>query len=221
MSPARLAAEAAFLETPAPDSESVEKPVVTMKRNRPVETGDEVERDSDKPQEQVEEARAPRTFRVEHLSIAPPEAAPDGLELGSSSAEGMTGTAQPRETPSTVPRKSRHKRHGEVTIIRPSRSEPVDAAKPAAGREERMPCPTGAKRRPGGGFVFEVAPIGSSASREYASIMARIQQLEQDAVEVRKRESSKAVRWIKRAIVDYQLDAADLGLEAPTPRKRG
>lgn len=202
------------MATQAPDSESGEKPVVTVKRNRPVETGDAVEHDSNKQQEQVEEARAPRIFRVEHPSSRLPESAPTGLEPRGSSVDGATEAVQARAPQATVPRKSRRKRHGDVTIIRPSRSEPVDAAKPVAGREERGPCPSG-------GFVFDVASIGSSASREYASILAKIQQLERHAVAIKKRESSNVVRWIKRAIVDYELDAADLGLEAPTPRKSG
>jgi hypothetical protein len=206
MSAARLAAEAAFTATPAPDSESGEKPVVTVKRNRPVETVDAAERDSNKQQEQVEETRAPRTFRVEHPSIRLPEPAPTGLELGSSSVDGGTETVQPRAPQPALPRKSRRKRHGDVTIIRPSQG---------------MPCPTVAKRRSSRGFVFEIAEIGSSASREYASIMAQIRQLEQRAEAVRKLESSQAVRWIKRAIVHYGLDAADLGLEVPALRKRG
>lgn len=210
MSPARLAAEAVFTATPTPAGESGEKPVVTLKRNRPVETGDAVERDSHKQHEQVEEARAPRTFRVE------PPSAPVGLELEGSFVDGATEAVQARALQPTVPRKSRRKRHGDVTIIRPGRSEPVDAAKPVAGHEKQGPCLTVVKRRPGGGFVFDVASIGSSASREYASIMAKIQELERHAVAIKKRESSNAVRWIKRAIVNYELDAADLGLEVPT-----
>lgn len=221
MSPARLAAEASFTAMPAPEGESGEKPVVTVKRNRPVETVDAAERDSNKQQEQVEETRAPRTFRVEHPSIRLPEPAPAGLELGSSSVDGAAETVQPRAPQPAPPRKSRRKRHGDVTIIRPSQPDSGDAVNPSTGHEEGMPCPTVAKRRSSRGFVFEIAEIGSSASREYASIMARIQQLEERAEAIRKLESSEAVRWIKRAIVHYGLDAADLGLEAPALRKRG
>lgn len=46
----------------------------------------------------------------------------------------------------------------------------------------------------------------------YERLMAEIRDLDHQAEAVRKVESAEVVRWIRKAIVDYGLDAEDLGL---------
>lgn len=109
---------------------------------------------------------------------------------------------QPLESGVAIPRRKRGRKHGAVTVIRPgpiSESKPI----PVSGQENL------------------VATVGQSASRptlalqeqtSYERMLDQISQLKAEAEKVRARETEEAVRWIRQAIADYGLNAADLEL---------
>jgi hypothetical protein len=80
-------------------------------------------------------------------------------------------------------RRRRQKKHGNVTIIKP--------APPSSS---------------------ELAERRRKAMERYELLMTEIRKLDRQAEAVRKVEAAKAVRWIRKAIADYELDADDLGL---------
>ena len=79
------------------------------------------------------------------------------------------------------------------------------------------PAPGDAQREPPQEARAPAAPVGaplasSQLLRRLAAINAEIAALERQALEARRAEAASAVRWIKRAIVEYDLTADDLGL---------
>jgi hypothetical protein len=104
-------------------------------------------------------------------------------------------------------------------------TEPADAAAPAGGaspRTRRRRAPAAHRPsdvtiiRPAPSEVAGTAPDLSRAAmpelvQRLALITAEIRKLEREALKAKRAEAARAVRWIKRAIADYGLTAADLG----------
>jgi hypothetical protein len=114
--------------------------------------------------------------------------------------------------------------------VRPAReappaAAPPDATAPAGGaspRARRRRAPAAHRPsdvtiiRPASAEAADAAPDLSRAAmpelvQRLALITADIRKLEHEALEAKRAESARAVRWIKRAIAEYGLTAADLG----------
>jgi len=157
-------------------------PVVVVKRRRSI--GDAIEGQAGSERSKSEgDARKARVFRVESV-----------LALQDDKAQVSQATSNPVEGPPSVQdealapassRRSRRASHGKVTIIRPP---PPVASGPAEARQ-----------RPAGNIGYD-------------AVMAEIEWLKRRAAALRKAEARSAVRWIRKAILDYGLTAQDLGL---------
>lgn len=118
------------MERPMPVPDEADKPVVLVKRTRHVLAGDRVGSDGQVGPTQSEEPRGPKTYRIEAVSSDP--GGDFNVSAAASSGDDARVIAtEPDVTPRAVPRKARRKRHGEVTIIRPSRSEQTQAVLPS------------------------------------------------------------------------------------------
>lgn len=101
------------------------------------------------------------------------------------------------------PRRRRRKRHGEVKVIY--------AAPAATDEPDGGPDSTDAAAVPRPPLGFDLSSLSLSRNPQYQALMAEIAMLEQEATRVRKAEAADTVRWIRKAIADYDLSAADLG----------
>jgi DNA-binding protein H-NS len=54
--------------------------------------------------------------------------------------------------------------------------------------------------------------VDREEGRRYATLMKEIARLERQAVVAKKAEAAAAVRWIRKAIAEYRIRAAELGL---------
>lgn len=133
----------------------------------------------------TEESSAARSPRIHRIGSNP------GGVPGEEATEPDANTTDVRDAspvpddgpPAGARRRRRQKKHGDVTIIRPER-----------------PC------------TSKLAGFRREAMERYERLMAEIRDLDHQAEAVRKVESAEVVRWIRKAIVDYGLDAEDLGL---------
>lgn len=211
MSPARKAAEAAFTSRALSHVDEGDQPIVIVKRHRAAVVNDDVHAQGKVDEQQVEETRVPRIYRVETEP-----ALPDGSSDPSSaikSSDETSGRSDEQYAPQPVvqgKRRRRPRKNGEVTVIRPSRTDVARATSLRSNPGESSPVTAPASRSPEQGFDLDIATIRSRASARYASIMASIQKLEREATW--KAEAAEAVRWIRQAIADYGLTAQDLGL---------
>jgi hypothetical protein len=197
VSKARLEAEAAFEQRP---QRSRDKPVVVVKRKRSVGVSTETHTQSS-ASSTADVSRTPRVFRVESVLVV------DDNTRGASKAAarplgGPTALLDEEASNTEVKSPKRHRRrdvHGKITIIRPERTTAF-----AAGGPDRLPIEQESS-------VFSSLSRDSDLVARYDVVMAEIEALRRKAVELRKIESAGAVRWIKRAIADYDLTAEDLG----------
>lgn len=124
VSQARLAAEDAFTAQPSSDIESIDAPVVLVKRNRTIAASDENKVKVNAGREHVEEARAPRVYLIEPtLSAGLPNEGSDQSRLTVSSDFGEAVSSQ---TVFYSKRRHRPKKHGEVRVIRPDYANTLD-----------------------------------------------------------------------------------------------
>lgn len=212
MSPARLAAEAAFSAQPMPEAQREESPVVVVKRPRATESTSVAGESKEAAGAIEDEARAPRTYRLESTAHQA-EAAADERDASGTLLETPSDGVGPGSPQQLVQRKRRPRRHGAVRIIRPNSMESAEPAEVAASARAMPLRRTADEVQPLlNGFEFDVSAIRRRAESEHARVMASIDRLEQRAAGLRKKEAASALRWIKRAIADYGLSRADLGL---------
>lgn len=101
----------------------------------------------------------------------------------------------------SIPRRRRHRvTHGEVTIIRPVASD--------LSETERLSELDGPAEGHGALPHFGVEP---QEQRRYATLMAEIARLKLQAQAAKRTEAAAAVRWIRKAIAEFEIGAADLG----------
>jgi hypothetical protein len=139
--------------------------------------------------------RAPRVFKIEKRQQS------DGRVLHDPASQSESDEATSSATGSTkAGRRRRRRLNGEVTIIHPQ--EPI-----GTGAEGDVSAPQ----------LEDVAGVGmfgadSAEQLRYQKLMAKIARLERQALAARKREAELAIRWIKKAICDYGIEARELGL---------
>jgi hypothetical protein len=109
----------------------------------------------------------------------------------------------PGGAPAAAPRRKRGQRSSKVVIIRPD-ANGADAAAHAAGD-------TGTAAAHKDAEPWAATPSSHDLVTRLAAINAQIEALQRQALEARRAEAAEAVRWIKRAIAEYGLTAADLG----------
>ena len=210
VSQARLAAEAAFTTLPSPHDESTDAPVVLVKRNRTVAASSEDNVGTDAGREHVEEARAPRVYRIEPtLSPGLPNEVSDESRAAVS---GNSGDAASSQSVFHSKRRHRPRKHGDVTVIRPDHANTLEGTDSSADRQRLSPraAPEGSPAV--GVFDLDIATLRRRTHEDYALLMARILKLERQAEAVKRVEVARAVRWIRQAVADYGLTADDLGL---------
>lgn len=177
---------------------------MVVKRKRPVGKPVEQGLESTALSRHDEEARVPRVFRVGAL-VSDPSGRGDAPKpsLEARDADDKVSSDAAAAGPSESPRRRRRRvTHGKVTIIRPDSS---DAAGPVARRQA---AETDGPVRTGSALF----PADPDASARYEAVMAQIAALKRQAVALKRAEASRAVRWIRQAIIDYDLEARDLGL---------
>lgn len=205
LSQARLAAEAAF-SAPRPRVDVDDGPLIVVKRRKAVVTDGGYLPGED--HEHSGESRAPKVYRVEH--------GPDSVAADEPSAPSeATGGADSHDEISVQPlaplkRRRRVKRHGEVTIIRPPAPDGLGERLLTASAEES--AATSDETIFTEKFVQEIAALKRRAMADMASVQFEIRKLERQAEAARKVEAAQAVRWIRKAMVEYDLEPADLGL---------
>jgi hypothetical protein len=160
-----------------------DQPVVVVKRKRSLAQPSD-EKSAEGVQSTGEEVRTPKVFRVEST------AGTSGRASGNGDGDGdePNGSATPRRR-----RRSRVQR-GEVTIIRPA---PAASGRPSEDDAQDFLD-----------FPFDAR----LALQGYRALMDQVEELQQQALAVKKAEAAEAVRWIKRAIAEYGLSASELGL---------
>ena len=101
-------------------------------------------------------------------------------------------------------RRRRRVRNGRVTIIRPT----VDSDPRALEPREAAFAPSGFEGR-----TNELGPfrMRDAAQRRYDRLMKAIARLELQAAAARKAEVADAVRWIRRTMARYHIDACEVG----------
>ena len=200
ISQARQAAEAAF----APRHRGTqEAPLVVVKRRRTI--GHSMEAPPSPEQAAAnEDARKARVFRVDSGLV--PQDEQNAFTRGSSDAPTPLPAAKGVEVtaPSTI-RSRRRASHGKVTIIRPE--PPNDLPQSTA----QAPGPSsGSSRRSPRDSQLPILDPGAVA--RYEAVIAEIEVLKRQAVELKKAEAASAVRWIRQAMSDYGITVRDLGL---------
>ncbi len=203
-SQARLAVEALF-QPQQPRSEAADVDVV-VKRRRIASTDHRVD-GHDVAQVVADEVRAPRIFKVERQQ----EGQQDGQELLTNEAlQPQLSGAASSTFEVTQAKRRRRRLNGEVTIIRPMLQEP-GAMHDEFTTGDSEPDSIGdsqARSSDVGRFGVDM-----KAQSRHDKLMARIARLESQAQTARKVEAAAAVRWIKKAIDEYGLEARELGFE--------
>ena len=201
-SQARLAVEALF-QPQQPRSEAADVDVV-VKRRRIASTDHRVD-GNDVAEVVADEVRAPRIFKVEKQQ----EGQRDGQDSSSNTdLQPQLGGAASNASEVTQARRRRRRLNGEVTIIRPMSQEP------SAMRDESTTG--GSKPDSIGDSQARSSDVGRfgvdmKAQSRHDKLMARIARLESRAQTARKVEAAAAVRWIKKAINEYGLEAREIG----------
>lgn len=182
---ARLAAEAAFAPPPratAPATAEAAPAVIVKRRKALASDAAAPLQPSAHPGDEATPDAADRASRTYRLE--PAREAPAAAEQAEAAARADDGAASRRRRRRREP--AAH-RPSDVTIIRPASAAAGSAAPDLA--QASMP----------------------ELVQRLASITAEIRQLEREARQAKRAETARAVRWIKRAIADYGLTAADLG----------
>jgi len=201
-SQARLAVEALF-QAQQPRSEAADVDVV-VKRRRIASTDHRVD-GNDVAEVMADEVRAPRIFKVEKQQ----EGQREGQDLSSNAdRQPQLGGAASSTFEVTQARRRRRRLNGEVTIIRPMLHEP-NAVRDEFTTGDSKPDSLGnsqARSSDVGRFGVDL-----EAQSRHDKLMARIARLESQAQTARKVEAAAAVRWIKKAINEYGLEAREIG----------
>ena len=199
---ARLAVEALF-QAPRPRSEAADVDVV-VKRRRITSTDHRVD-GNDVAEVVGDEVRAPRIFKVEKR-----EGQQDGQELPfNADLQPQLGGAA-SNTPEVTQARRRHRRlNGDVTIIRPMSQEPnvVRDEHFTAGSKPDSIEDSQAQSSDAGRFGVDL-----EAQTRHEKLKVKIAQLERQAQRAKNTEAAAAIRWIKKAIKDYGIDAREIGL---------
>ena len=161
---------------------------VVVKRQRTLQADDDSPLDGP-PAAEAATVRAPRVFRVEG-SVEPKLEQVEELDL-------PTQVAKPRL-------RRRRVLHGEVKIIRPASTD-----SPARAKGQGLSDLGRSVERDSGFLDFGV---GQDEGRRYATLMTEIAKLERQAKAAKAAEAAAAVRWIRKAIVEYTISKDELGL---------
>jgi hypothetical protein len=188
---ARLAFEALF-ETRPTVSEIADVEVVVRRRRSA--SADNSINGGDCEQGPAATVRAPRVFKIEKQQQS------DGRVLRDPGLQSETDEATSSVSDLTRPgRRSRRRLNGDVTIIHPQEVIGTSAEREvlAAQKED----------------VSEVGMFGADPAErlQYERLMAKIANLERQALAAKKREAGLAIRWIRKAIRDYGVGAQELG----------
>ena len=201
-SQARLAVEALF-QPQQPRSEAADVDVV-VKRRRIASTDHRVD-GNDVAEVMADEVRAPRIFKVEKQQ----EGQREGQDLSSNTdRQPQLGGAVSNTSEVTQARRTRRRLNGEVTIIRPmSKEQSVVRNGPSTANSRPDSIEDSqAQSSDAGRFGVDL-----EAQSRHDRLMARIARLESQAQTARKVEAAAAVRWIKKAIHEYGIEARELG----------
>lgn len=219
-SAARLAAEAFFAPAPEASSEP-DAPAVVVKKSKLEEPSPAASGETPEPGEQP---REPRVFRLsapvvaaDHVAVEAP-VLPGTDDPGAVMIEGAPSD-QLRAAPRAVSRRrKRRELHGEVTITRPVAAVPAVATAPAASAmsdSEEIPASPVVPASP----LQSVAPGNTAGAAltshqwpRYLGMRRQLLALQAEAQAAKARESREVLVWIKQAITEYELTAADLGL---------
>ncbi len=216
-SAARLAAEAFFAPAPGSSSETAE-PAVLVKKSKLEEPSPAVSGEMPEP---AEPPREPRVFRLSAPAAAADQATAEApVTLGTVEPVAAVTESQSSEKLLPAPRavirrRKRRALHGEVTITRPAAPEPTVAAAPVAeavGAPEELraalPAPAPRHQRAAPGKTASVETASHEWPR-YLEMRRQLLALQAEARAARAREAQEALVWIKRAIAEYGLTAAD------------
>ena len=150
--------------------------------------------------------RTPRIFKVERQQ----EGLQDGQELPSDAAlQPQLGGAASNTPEVTQARRRRRRLNGDVTIIRPMSHEPnavrdeftTGGSKPDSTEDSQ------AQSSDVGRFGVDL-----EAQTRHEKLKVKIAHLEREAQRAKSTEAAAAIRWIKKAIKDYGIDAREIGL---------
>ena len=196
-SQARLAVEALF-QPQQPRSEAADVDVV-VKRRRIASTDHRVD-GNDVAEVVADEVRAPRIFKVEKQQ----DGLQDGQEVPSNTdLQTQLSGAASRTFDVTQARRRRRRLNGVVTIIRPMASRrAIKASSNADSIRDSQ-----AQSADAGRFGVDL-----EAQTRHEKLKVKIAQLERQAQRAKNTEAAAAIRWIKKAIKDYGIDAGEIGL---------
>lgn len=188
MSKAWLDAEAFFAQPPAFPKPETEEPVVVHRDDGAPTSHQRVSTDAIAPT--GAQPRTPKVFRLPtsgegadaHRVAETAPASP-----GASHADGSTPARA---------RRRHEQKHGEVTIVRPAPAPADVAAQPSPDS-----LPTGAEGQAQG--------LPPSAPR-LAQLQAQLKALELEIERERALKTQAAIDWIRQAMVDHGITAADL-----------
>ena len=168
---------------------------VVIKRRRITSTDHRADGNDDS--EVVErEVRTPRIFKVEKQ---PRQESPKGASEAETNGESRLGVAV---SSLTQVRRRRRRLNGEVTIVRPLSHQP----KPVLDEQTRAKPDSQPQSAGRGRFG-----VDAEEQRRHEKLLGRIELLKRQAQKARTTEAATAIRWIKKAINEYCLDASELG----------
>ena len=153
----------------------------------------------------ADEVRTPRVFKVENQQ----EGRQDGQEVPSEAAlRPQLDDAASDAFEVTQVRRRRRRLNGKVTIIRPVSHE-QNAVRDGPSRAISKPDSIGDSQAQGSDVGRFDVDLKTQSRHE--SLLAQIALLERQAQAARKDEAAAAIRWIKKAISDYGIEARELG----------
>jgi hypothetical protein len=170
------------------DAANSATPLVTVKRRRisaPVNAAAAVE-----PPEPA--VRQPKVHRIERLS--------DNAELRGDSARVVAEAAMP--LPAVTAKRPRRRLHGKVEVV--TRGS-MAGEEPAPPVNQATALETNEVAAPTDSFI-------GKPDRRYAALVAQINALRAEGEVLRRREKSDALRWARKAVLEFGITARDLGL---------
>ena len=189
---ARFAVEALF-QSERPRGEAADVDVV-VKRRRIAPMDNRVD-GNDVAAFVAGEVRTPRIFKVEKQQQ---QESPKGASEAKTDGESRLGVAVSSPEVTQV-RRRRRRLNGEVTIIPP----PLQAVgdEPTRAKPDSQPQSSALGR-----FGVDL-----EEQRRHEKLLARIALLERQAQRARNTEAATAIRWIKKAINEYGIEASEVG----------
>jgi len=192
---ARFAVEALF-QSERPRGEAADVDVV-VKRRRIAPMDNRVD-GNDVAAFVAGEVRTPRIFKVEKQQQ---QESPKGASEAKTDGESRLGVAVSSPEVTQV-RRRRRRLNGEVTIIRPpSQERKAVGDEPTRAKPDSQPQSSALGR-----FGVDL-----EEQRRHEKLLARIALLERQAQRARNTEAATAIRWIKKAINEYGIEASEVG----------